>query len=395
MKTIKMIQEKKVILNQVEKEFSVIQKVNDVIHDNPELGNEEFKACAILTKTLEDYGYRVTPGVAGLKTAFVAEMKGREDGPVVAIAAEYDALPDLGHGCGHNVIASSAIGAAIGIAPLMKKLRGTVKIIGTPAEDSTAEKVRMIKAGVFKDVQYAMQCHPNDRTMTGARFKALCKTDFEFYGVASHAARAPEKGISSLDAVLLTHTAIEFLKEHVKKDVSIAGIITHGGTAAGSIPKFAATHFIMRSNDKTYLDEVIKRVYNCAKGAALATGTRLKIKEGIRLDSMLCVPSFDELFMQNAQLLDPPQVHEQTSMASSDFCSLSTIMPASRLEIAFVPLETSTHSQAFTDAGKTEAAYRAIKIASFAMAATAYDIFADPNLAAAITKDHGILSAHS
>ena len=390
--TSKISNEKKMILARIEKEFSVIKGINDFIHDNPELGNREFKAFEILTTTLKKYGYNVNSGVAGLKTAFVAEKKGSSEGPVVAIIAEYDALPDLDHGCGHNIIASSAIGAAIGILPLADKFAGTIKIIGTPAEDSTSEKLRMIKAGIFDQVHYSMQCHANDRTMTGAKFKALCKADFDFYGVSSHASRAPEKGISSLDAVLLTHNAIEFLKEHVKKDVSISGIITNGGMSPASIPAFASTSYVIRSNDKTYLNEVIKRVYNCAKGAAIATGARLKIKEGARLDSMLCIPSFDEIFINNTKLLDPPQLAEQTSMASSDFCNLSTIMPSSRLEIAFVPYGTSTHSKAFTDAGKTEAAYRAIKIASFAMAATAFDILTDKKLAEKIKKEYESLS---
>jgi metal-dependent amidase/aminoacylase/carboxypeptidase family protein len=251
----------------------------------------------------------------------------------------------------------------------------------------------MIKAGVFDKVDFSMQCHPNDRTKTGMKFKALCKVDFEFFGVASHATRAPEKGISALDAVLLMFTAVEYLKEHVKKDVSIQGIIGEGGIAENTIPKFASAHFTVRSNDSVYLDEVLKRVYNCAKGAALATGAKLKIKEIRRLDSMLCVPSFDKVLMDNARLLDPPQMEEQSSMASTDFANLSTILPSSRLDIAFVPLGTSTHSQAFTDAGKTDSAYRAIKISSFAMAATALDIITGSVLAAKIKKEHAGLTA--
>lgn len=384
----KMTRTKKAILARIDKEFGAVRAVNDFILDNPELGNREFKAADLLTRTLRDYGYEVKTGVAGLKTSFVAEVRGARPGPTVAVLAEYDALPDIGHGCGHNIIASSSIGAAIGMLPVIKSLGGTFRVVGTPAEDSTSEKVRMIKAGVFRDVDYSMQCHANDRTRTGMKFKALCKTDFEFHGVSSHATRAPEKGISSLDAVILTHTAIEFLKEHVRKDVSIAGIITNGGGAANSIPKFASTHFIIRANEKAYLEEVIKRVYNCAKGAALATGAKVRIKERIRLDSMLCVPAFDDVLLDNAKLLDPPQLLEQESMASTDFANVSTILPSSRLDIAFVPPGVSTHTQAFTDAGKTEAAYRAIRIASFAMAATACDIMERADLAKAIAAEH-------
>ena len=393
MKQATLTKQKKAIVDRIDREFETIRHVNDFILDNPELGNQEFKAFDLLTRTLRNYGYTVKTGIAGLKTAFDAELKGgKGTGPTVAILAEYDALPDIGHGCGHNIIASSSIGAAIGMLPVIKELGGTIRIIGTPAEDSTSEKVRMIKAGVFKDVDYSMQCHANDRTKTGMKFKALCKSDFEFHGVSSHATRAPHKGISSLDAVLLTHTAVEFLKEHVQKDVSIASIITNGGTAANSIPKFASSHFIIRANEKNYLNEVVKRVYNCAKGAALATGAKVKIKESIRLDSMLCVPAFDDALLDNAKLLDPPQLLEQESMASTDFANVSTILPSSRLDIAFVPVGVSTHTQDFTDAGKTNEAYRAIRIASFAMAATACDIMAKAELAKAITAEHRALT---
>lgn len=355
------------------------------------MGNQEFKAAELLTDTLQRYGYEVETGVAGLKTAFVAERRGKGKGPTVAIIAEYDALPEIGHGCGHNIMASSAVGAAIGMLPVIDALGGSIKIIGTPAEDSTSEKVRMIREGVFDKVDFAMQNHANDRTRTGMRFKALCKTDFEFHGVSSHAARAPEKGISALDAVILTSTAIEYLKEHVKKDVSIASIITNGGGAANSIPKFASSLYITRANDKNYLDEVVKRVYNCAKGAALATGAKVRIKERVHIDSMLCIPAFDQALMQNALLLDPPQVAEQESMASTDFTNVSTRLPAARLDIAFVPLGVSTHTQDFTYAGKPESAYRAIRISSFAMAATAFDLLRDPELAARVKKEHGEL----
>jgi amidohydrolase len=252
--------------------------INDYIHAHPELGRNEFQAMAVLCESLESAGFTVERGTAGLPTAFTAEISNDATGPVVAFIAEYDALPVIGHGCGHNIIATAAVGAAMAIKPLLSELKGTIKVIGTPAEDSTSDKVIMIERGVFNQVDFAMQCHPNDRTITGAEFLALHKVDFKFHGIASHASRAPEKGISALDAVLLTFNAIEYLREHGRKDVSIAGIIDNGGTAANSIPDFASAHFIIRSNDRFYLKETVERVYNCARGAALATGARLDIE---------------------------------------------------------------------------------------------------------------------
>jgi len=366
-------------------------QVNDFIHNNPELGNQEFKAQTLLTGVLKEYGFKVVTGVADLPTAFVAEMEGVSEGPTIAFIAEYDALPEIGHGCGHNIIAASALGAALSLTPMMNKIKGKIKVIGTPAEDTTSEKVHMIKKGVFDDVDFSMQCHPNDRTMTGARFKALHKMKIHFHGKSSHASRAPEKGISALDALMLTFMGTEFLREHVRKDVTISGIITQGGTAANSIPDYAAGRFSIRSEDREYLEEVVERVYNCARGAALATGANLEITDEITLDNMQCVSAFDKLLFDNALLLNPPQVLPQSTMASSDFCNVSTLLPCSRLDIAYVPIGVSTHSQDFADAGKKEVAHDAIITSSFAMAATALDIFVNPSLAILIKDEHAQL----
>jgi len=384
--------EKGEILKNLEDLRQDLKEVNDFIHGNPELGHEEIQAVRLLTGKLKEHGFTLELGAAGLPTAFVAEYRGRNDGPTIAFVAEYDALPDLGHGCGHNIIATSALGAGLALAPLMAELHGCIRVIGTPAEDTTADKIIMIERGVFKDVDFSMQCHPNDRTMTGARFKAMHKADFLFHGRAAHTSRAPEKGISALDGVMLTFTAIEYLREHVRRDAQMSGIVTHGGTAPNIVPDFASASFVFRSDDRGYLNEVVERAYNCARGAALATGADLEILKGLWLDSMLCLSAFDKAFMENALLLDPPQVLPQTTMASTDFANLSTVLPSSRLEIAFVPPGTSTHSREFAEAGRTEAAYRAIDISAFAMAATALDLMLRPDLAAAIAKEHAELA---
>lgn len=380
------------ILKDLNKVMPQLIEINDYIHANPEMGNQEFEAVKRLTGILSEAGFSIQQGVADLETAFIAEIKGPTLGPTIAFVAEYDALPEVGHGCGHNIIGTSAVGAALAIAPLMKNLSGTIKVIGTPAEDTTFEKAPMIAKGIFSDIDFAMQCHPNDRTMTGSKFKALHHVDFKFHGKSSHASRAPEKGISALDAVLQTFTAIEYLKEHVQKDVSIAGIITHGGTVPNSIPDFASARFILRSNDSKGLKEVAERAYNCARGAALATGSQLEIQENVWLDNHLCVPTLDQLYLENALTLNPPQVLPQENMASSDFCNVSTLLPSSRLDIAFVPVGTSTHSQEFADGGNTPEAHQAIKISSYAMAATAFDLLTNAEIAQRIKDEHMRLS---
>ncbi len=362
-------------------------EISDYIHDNPELGHEEFKAARILCDEIAAAGFSVEEGVADLPTAFVGTYAPHpQDGPTVAVVAEYDALPVIGHGCGHNVIATGALGAALALKPFMDSIGGTLKIIGTPAEDTTGDKVVMLEKGVFDGVDFAMQCHPNDRTMPDAKFLAIHSMKINFYGVASHASRAPEKGISALDAMMLGFTGTEFLRGHVTKDVSIAGIITSGGTASNSIPDFASAEFGIRSLDIKTLRDVVTRVENCFRGAELMTGARLEIIHDKWLHSNVRVPLLNETVMKYARMGGAEQILPQETMASTDFSNVTTALPAARLDIAFAPVGTSTHSQGFADAGKEPMAHRAIASAAFAMAATAYDLFTKPELAAEIRR---------
>ncbi|MDD6347177.1 MAG: M20 family metallopeptidase [Lachnospiraceae bacterium] len=361
--------------------------ISDYIYDNPELGHEEFKACDLLCRTLEDNGFDVVRGAADIPTAFSAELKGRPGGPVIAFVAEYDALPEMGHGCGHQIIASGALGAALALKTMMPSLTGTIRVVGTPAEDSTSDKVDMIARGVFEDVDFSFQCHANDRTMSDARFKAITKREFIFHGVASHASRAPEKGISACDAAVLGYMGVEMLREHVRDDVRIHGIINKGGSSPNTVPDYASVEYGIRADDSRYLREVVTRVENCFRGAALATGAELEIVEGKTIESNLRVPALNSLLLAHAVDGGADQILPQTTMASTDFCNLTRIMPAARLDIAFAPVGTSTHSPAFTAAGKTDMAHRAIHAAAYAMAAAAYDLMTDPQLAKRIRAE--------
>lgn len=358
-------------------------KVSDFIHSHPELGHQEFQACRLLCDTLEEYGFAVKRGIAGLETAFSAEYKGRESGPVIAFVAEYDALPKLGHGCGHQIIASSALGAGLAMKPLMDQLGGTIRVIGTPAEDSTADKVDMIERGVFDDVDFCFQCHPNDRTMSDARFKAISKLEFRLHGRASHASRAPENGISACDAVALGYMGVEMLREHVKEDVRIHGIITNGGSSANTVPDFSSAEYGVRANDSDVLEDVVERICNCFRGAALATGASLEIVSGKTLASNLVNQTLSGVMMKHAVEGGARQILPQETMASTDFSNLTRIMPAVRLDIAFTKVGTSTHTPEFAACGRTPMAHEAVITSAYAMAATAYDLFTDPQLCAA------------
>src|SRR5881227_3070921 len=257
----------------------------DWIHAHPEIGHQEVEASKRLSGILQSAGIPVEMGTAGMATAFKADLGGKKAArPRVAILAEYDALPGLGHGCGHNLIGTSAVGAGLALAEVLGDLDGSIWVLGTPAEESAAPnsggKVHMVNAGVFSDVDAAIMFHPATETaVTMDRSLAARGFEFYFHGRAAHAAGAPEEGLNALDAVVLLYNAISMLRQQVRSDVRIHGIILSGGAAANIIPDYAAIRYRTRADDSEYLAEVVDRVVACAEGAAKATGCRLEWTE--------------------------------------------------------------------------------------------------------------------
>ena len=270
---------------------SVREELIDVsldIHAHPELGNEEHHAAEVLTGFLDGHGFEVERPVAGIGTAFRAVAAGSSDGPVVAILAEYDALPDIGHGCGHNLIAQSAVGAGIGAQAALDGMDGTVVVLGTPAEETNGAKIRMLDAGVFDAVDVALSSHPaSDRTIiqtdvpVGESLSvALVGYRYAFHGKAAHASSAPHEGINALNAVLHLFAGIDSLRQHLRDDARVHGVITHGGSAPNVVPSYAEANFYLRAKDREYLAEVVNKVRGVAEGAASMTGARLEILTG-------------------------------------------------------------------------------------------------------------------
>jgi len=285
----------------VDRRSSELTSAADWIHAHPEIGHQEVEAARRLSDMLREVGLEVEMGTAGMATAFKGEMHGRGGPrPRVAILAEYDALPGLGHGCGHNLIGTSAIGAGLALQEVMPELPGSVWVLGTPAEESAAPnsggKVHMVNAGVFEEVDAAIMFHPGTETaMTLDRSLAARGFEFYFHGRAAHAAGAPEDGINALDAVVQLYNAISMLRQQVRSDVRIHGIILSGGAAANIIPDYAAIRYRTRADDTEYLAEVVERVIACAEGAAKATRCRLEWTE--------YMPGYENT-MPNSVLLD-------------------------------------------------------------------------------------------
>jgi amidohydrolase len=262
-----------------------LEALSHRIHAHPELAYQEVKACGWLGEFLTQQGYKVEPGVGGVETAFRATIE-TGDGPTIAILCEYDALPGIGHACGHNVIATAGAGAGAALAAVKAALpRGRVQVIGTPAEEGGGGKVKLIKAGVFKDVDCAMMIHGFDRTILHQDLLGIARGTFEFTGKASHASADPWEGVNALDACIQMYNAVSMMRQQIRPDCRIHGIITSGGAAANIIPEYAASVFYVRAPRIDTMWDLFKRVTAAAEGAARATGCTLRSRRTSRSTS--------------------------------------------------------------------------------------------------------------
>ncbi len=365
-----------------------LRQAADWIHAHPEIGHQEVKASQRLCDLLRDAGIEVQTGTAGMATAFRAELAGR-DGlrPCIAILAEYDALPGLGHGCGHNLIGTSAIGAGLALLDVMPDLPGSVLVLGTPAEESAAPnsggKVHMVNAGVFEDVDAAIMFHPATETvMTLDRSLAARGFEFFFHGRAAHAAGAPEEGINALDAVVMLYNGISMMRQQLRSDARIHGIILSGGAAANIIPDYAAIRYRTRADDTEYLSDVVNRVVACAEGAAKATGCRLEWHE--------YMPGYENT-MPNSVLLDlmvenlrslglnVNTQRKRTGRGSTDFGNVSRRVPGIEARIGITEqVDVPGHSIEFREAAASERGRQAMLNAAKSLAMTAVDLLGDP-----------------
>jgi len=359
-----------------------LESLSHRIHANPELGYQEVKAAGWLSDFLASKGFKVEQGVAGVETAFRASIETGE-GPTIAILCEYDALPGLGHACGHNVIATSGAGAGAALAAVRGQLpKGRIQVIGTPAEEGGGGKMKLIEGGVFKDVDCAMMIHGLDRTVLHADLLGIVRVNFDFTGKAAHASADPWQGVNALDAVIQTFNAISALRQQVRPDVRIHGIITNGGQAPNIIPEAASATFYVRAATLDYMWEVYKKVVACAEGAARATGAQLRTVQ---------VPTVYEPLKRNETLLGAfkanlerlgatPEPPDPNRLGSSDIGNVSQVIPAIQPYIKIAEAGTPIHSRAFAEAAVKPLARQGLVTAAKTMAMTTADLLADPAL---------------
>ncbi|KAB2329537.1 M20 family metallopeptidase [Cytobacillus depressus] len=354
------------------------------IHANPEIGNEEFFASEQLTKILEDEGFTVEKDVAGHKTAFVAHYQSEKPGPSIAFLAEYDALPGLGHACGHNIIGTLSVAAAVGLSKVIDETGGEAVVFGTPAEEggpNGSAKGSFVKHGLVEGIDVAMMIHPQGKTSLTSPSLAVDPLDFEFIGRSAHAAAAPHKGINALDAVIQLFNGINALRQHVTDDVRIHGIITHGGDAPNIVPEYAKARFFIRAATRTRLNEVTKRVKAIAEGAALATGAKLNvIAFQNEVDHLLLNDAFNAVFKEVIEELGETVADVREGIGSTDAGNISQVVPTIHPYIKIGADDLVPHTVPFREAAASERGDQALITGAKALGLTALRLITEPQL---------------
>ena len=351
------------------------------LHADPEIGYQEHRSAAKLAAFLETNGFTLTRAYKDVETAYRGDATGNGNGPTVAILTEYDALPDIGHACGHNLIAMMGTAAAIGVRAVLDELPGRLAAVGTPAEEGGGGKVALVRSGGFDDVDIAMMCHPSSRTLSGRTSLASNRVDLEFTGKAAHAAAQPDRGINALDGVIQTFNNVNAMRQQLRPEARVHGIITSGGSAANIIPDHAMAKFSVRALDRRYQQEVLRRFIACAEGAATATGTKLKITvhENSAYENMVPSQPLAERWASHMRAMGQSvqTTLDDERMGSTDMGNVSQILPAIHPYIGVAPEGTPGHSTAFRDAAATPEAHAAALFAAKAMALVTIDVLSD------------------
>ncbi|MGD6877806.1 M20 family metallopeptidase [Bacillus infantis] len=382
---------KQIIQNKIENLKQEFINISTYIGENPELGHEEFKSSAILIETLEKNGFVVEKGTCGLPTAFRAVYDSGKAGAAIGLMAEYDALPEVGHACGHNLIGTMAIAAGIGLSKAVGETGGKVIVYGTPAEETKGGKVTMAENGIFEELDVAMMVHPLSKYLKSGRSLAMDAIQFEFFGKSAHAAASPEKGINALDAVLQTFNSINALRQHITPDARIHGIIPEGGKAANVVPDYASAQFYVRASSRSYVNELVEKVKACAQGAALQTGAEMKASfYEFSYDDMQTNQQLSDAFTKELIGLgiDPGEIHEDRDGSGSlDMGNVSQAVPSIHPYIKICNEDFACHTHEFREAAMSSQAQEAMILGAKAMALTGYKILSSKELLESIKEE--------
>ena len=383
---------KQKIAETVEAAREDLLKLSKNIHENPELGFEEFKAVDFISETLEKHGFTVEKGYGGLPTSFRADAKGNGDGPTVAFLAEYDALNGIGHGCGHNLIATCAVGAFLGLSSLLDSLPGRICIIGTPAEEGGAGKVKLLANGAFDDVDYALMMHPSGggSNLVGRGGRAACTVKVNFKGKGAHSS-APQNGINALSAVISVFNQIDMARPTFDPQDNINGIISDGGTASNIIPAFASCAFCLRADTMKRIEDLIQLIKTCVANAERLTGAKGEITwddiSAERYPSKPICQAFKDNMHELGIEMTWPDPKKQ--YGSSDIGNVSIKIPAIHDYLSITDdASIQAHTVEYAEAAASPEAQEVCLKGAKGLAMTGYDILSNPEFQKEIREFH-------
>lgn len=377
-----MPREKRLLQEEIDKLSAQMKEIASAIFAEPELGYQEFKSSARLAEFLEANGFTVERGLLDMPTAFHA-VAGSGEGPHIAFLAEYDALPVLGHACGHNMFGVAAAAAGIALSRVLPG--GTVHVFGTPAEEGNVRdaggKVPMTDAGLFDGMDAVISAHAEGRTILKQQLISRANLEMDFHGKAAHAAGAPEQGINAQDAAALAIMGINSLRQHMPHDVRIHGLLTDTGTAINTIPEFARLRYGVRARKPETLDRTIERVVNCARCCAQALGCEFSYRHSAHpYYTMRHNMPLLRAFADNLDLLGESYIEEVPSSYSTDMGNVSFKAPAIHPYISIGGAHLVGHTPAFAEASNSECGFNGMFLATRAMAMTGHDVLADAEL---------------
>ncbi|GFN35523.1 M20 family metallopeptidase [Tepidimicrobium xylanilyticum] len=376
------------IIDKIQNMKEELIDLSNKIHENPELAFEEFKAVEYITEVLEKHGFIVEKGIGGLKTAFRAEYQGRNNGSTVAFLAEYDALPEIGHGCGHNLIAAMAVGAAIGLKEVAEYLDGRIVLLGTPAEEGGGGKIIMLEKGCFDDIDYALMMHPCVNNLICRGGLATRGIKIEYHGKSVHSS-FPEGGINALQAVIQTFNMIDHFRALFPLKTNVNGIITNGGVAANIIPDYAACEFAVRADTVKDLNKVVGYIEHIVETVEKLIGVKGNIKKGLMYAERYPNRAIDERLKDNIAQFGIKMEYPDPDMkyGGSDIGNVSLKIPSIHSYIKIADKGVNSHSIDFTKAANSPRAHEQMIKAAMAMALTGYEILTDENLRREIQEE--------
>lgn len=368
----------------------VLEQLSLELHGTPETQFEEHFAVEQLTGQLAAGGFELTKGVADLPTAFTATHRGQAAGPTIAVLLEYDALPRIGHGCGHNLIAAGGLTAALAAAAVRPDHPGTLKVIGTPGEEGGGGKILMLERGAFEGVDAAVMFHPADRSLRARHALAASHLRLTFHGVAAHAAKAPWDGRSAAAGAHLFLAAVDSLRQFIQPTARVHGIIADGGAAPNVVPDHTEVELYVREASSSALDELLPRVLVAAEGAALATGTTVEHTETApryaeRNNNMVMADRIAGYAADLGLELEPPS--QANPAGSSDIGNLSVAIPVIHPYVQICPRDTPGHSALMREAAISPQAHATTTTIATAMAALVLDLLGDPELLTAVRSE--------